>query len=293
MKKKVLLTGATGFVRKQVLKSLQKSNIEIVLVVKPKWQDRIDNFEKIVKVFESDDLFSESVEWWSDTCINIHTIIHMAWYAKPSEYLTSEKNIDCFIGTLNIAQGAINSSVKRFVGIGTCFEYDLAYDKLSANKTPLNPTTAYSTSKVASFLSLSLLFKQKNIDFLWCRLFYLYGKGENETRLVPYIKNRLSSGKVANLTNKDKVRDYLNVSIAGDMIASVSLRNVNGAVNICSGMPITIGQIAENIADSFGRRDLLQFGNSPKGKHDPYRIIGELDRLIFPSVKFNEKNIQF
>jgi dTDP-6-deoxy-L-talose 4-dehydrogenase (NAD+) len=49
---------------------------------------------------------------------------------------------------------------------------------------------------------------------------------------------------------------------------------VQGPVNICSAQPITVRQLAETIADEFGRRDLLRFGARPDNLVDPPCVVG-------------------
>jgi dTDP-6-deoxy-L-talose 4-dehydrogenase (NAD+) len=70
------------------------------------------------------------------------------------------------------------------------------------------------------------------------------------------------------------VRDFLDVRDAGRMIADVALGTVTGPVNICSGVPTTVRQLAERIADEYGRRDLLRFGVRPDNLFDPPRVVG-------------------
>ena len=53
----------------------------------------------------------------------------------------------------------------------------------------------------------------------------------------------------AELANGKKIRDYLNVREAGRMIVETALSGAQGPVNICSGIPITVRQLAEQIAD--------------------------------------------
>ena len=57
-----------------------------------------------------------------------------------------------------------------------------------------------------------------------------------------------------------KVKKLMDVKDAGKKIAEVGISNTKGAVNICSGIPITVRELAEKIADEYGRRDLLKFG---------------------------------
>jgi len=144
-------------------------------------------------VVATPDLFAESAAWWSDVCAGVDTVIHAAWYAEPGKYLTSERNLDCLAGTVRLAQGAARSGVRRFVGIGTCFEYDLTGGTLSV-ETPLRPLTPYAAAKAAAFLTLSQWLPLQQVGFCWCRLFYLFGEGEDSRRLVPYLRAKLAGG---------------------------------------------------------------------------------------------------
>ena len=143
-----------------------------------------------------------------------------------------------------------------------------------SNCTPLNPLTPYAAAKAALYMGLSQWFPEQSVEFAWCRLFYLYGAGEDERRLVPFIHKHLARGEAVNLTNGKQIRDFLDVSEAGKIIADVALRVQGGPINVCSGVPITVRQLAEQIADTYGRRDLLRFGVRPDNLVDPNCVLG-------------------
>ena len=267
----ILLTGATGFVGRQVLRELNQRNCRVRLVVRDGKQ--VPPSAAIEKIIATPDLWSESAAWWSDVCRGVDTVIHVAWYAEPGRYLHSPINRECLEGTLRLGQGAIDTKVRRLVGIGTCFEYDLGAGLLSI-ETPLRPSTPYAAAKVAAFQALSQSLPQHGVEFAWCRLFYLYGEGENERRLVPHLRAKLKAGEPAELSSGEQIRDYLDVRDAARMIVEAALGTVQGPVNICSGIPVTIRQIAEGIADEYGRRDLLRFGARPDNPADPPSVIG-------------------
>lgn len=273
MTRLVLLTGSTGFVGKQILSALNERNIPVRQIIRRERLADAPHLAVPAGSLTTVDMFAEPREWWQSACDGVDTVIHAAWYTEPGEYLYSPKNLDCLKGSLSLAQGAIAASVRRFVGIGTCLEYDLEQGLLSTT-TPLKPLTPYAGAKAAAYMALSQSLANTKMEFSWCRLFYLYGDGEDPRRLVPYIRNSLKAGNFANLGSGNQIRDYLDVRDAGKMITNIALSDRSGPHNICSGVPISIRQIAESIADENGNRHLLRFNSTRTGSFDPPRVVG-------------------
>jgi dTDP-6-deoxy-L-talose 4-dehydrogenase (NAD+) len=268
-----LLTGATGFVGRHVLQALVGKGAQARLVVRAKRKGQFANLQGVESLVLSPDLFAQDADWWANVCQGVDMVIHVAWYAEPGKYLQSASNLDCLIGTLELAKGAARAGVRRFIGIGTCFEYELSEGPLSV-AAPLQPLTPYAGAKAAAFMALSQYLPQQGVEFAWCRLFYLYGEGEDARRLVPYLRTNLSAGEPADLTSGKQIRDFLDVREAGEMIADTVLGHQQGPVNICSGLPVTVRQLAEQIADQYGRRDLLRFGARADNLMDPPYVVG-------------------
>lgn len=270
---KVLITGATGFVGKQILNSFSGNNANLFPVVRLGKEDSVSSLPNVERVISSPDIFKETESWWAEQCRDIDVVIHAAWYAEPGNYLLSELNMICMVGSLNLARGAAIAGVKRFIGIGTCFEYDLDVGVLSV-ETPIKPLTPYASAKAALYLILSQWLPTQSVQLAWCRLFYLFGEGEDDRRFVPYLRKKLENGEIAELTSGTQIRDFLDVREVGRKIASVALGTQIGPINICSGTPITVRQFAEKIADEYGRRDLLDFGKRADNLIDPTCVIG-------------------
>ncbi len=273
MNRKILLTGATGFVGRQVLNALLEKECTIRCVVRAESDAKLPGSTKLEPCLATTDLFAEDQSWWRKSLEGIDVVIHMAWYAEPGKYQFSPKNMDCLIGTLRLAQVAALAGVKRFVGIGTCFEYQSSVEPLPADA-PLAPCSPYAACKAAAYFAMSQMLPLSGIDFVWCRLFYLYGEGEDARRLVPMLRQSLSEGRPVDLTAGTQVRDFLDVSEAGRQIANVALSDKAGAFNICSGKPVTVRELAESIADEYGRRDLLKFAARKENPVDPAHVVG-------------------
>ena len=272
MNELVLLTGSTGFVGRHVLNALLSRKIFVRLIMRGK-AENMPNSEYIESIIYSDDIFSESSNWWTSVSSGVTLVIHLAWYTEPGKYLNAIENLDCLSGTLRLAQGAVASGVRKFVGIGTCFEYKLGGLPLSI-ETELQPLSIYASTKAAAYQTLLAFFKRSEIVFLWCRLFYIFGDGEDGRRLVPYVKRRLEAGEFVELSSGTHVRDYMNVRDAAESIVFLALGEHQGAVNICSGRPITIRKFVETIADQYGARHLLRFGARVDLDSEPGFVVG-------------------
>ncbi len=267
------LTGATGFVGRQILRDLLERGSSVRVLVRD--ASRLPSFSAsgALEVVHTPDLFAETTGRLEELLEGSEALVHAAWDTEPGNPYASPVNLACLTGTLNLASAFAAVGGKRFVGVGTCAEYDPSTGLMSTD-TPLVPSTLYGACKASAFQVLRCFLGAEGISFAWCRIFYLYGEGENERRLVPYIRRQLSAGQEAELTRGEQVRDFLDVKDAAGMIADVALGQQQGAVNICSGEAITVRQLAERIADEYGRRDLLRFGARPENVFDPPRVVG-------------------
>jgi nucleoside-diphosphate-sugar epimerase len=269
----VTLTGATGFLGRQILRNFLERGCTVRVLVRD--SSRLNSIpgRGALEVVKTPDLFAEATGRLEEMLEGSETLVHAAWHAEPGEYLSSPLNLACLTGTFNLAYAFAAVGGKRFVGIGTCAEYDLSAGLMTTD-TPLAPNTLYAACKASAYQVLRCFLGTKDTSFAWCRTFYLYGEGEHERRLVPYIRKQLEAGQEVLLTRGDQVRDFLDVKDAARMIADVALGPQQGAVNICSGEAVTVRQLAERIADEYGRRELLRFGARPENIFDPPRVVG-------------------
>jgi dTDP-6-deoxy-L-talose 4-dehydrogenase (NAD+) len=256
-------------VGRQVLRALVRSGAEVSVVIRPARAVP----DGAATMIETRDMFSEDAAFWERACRGFDCVAHCAWYTEPGKYLASPLNLSCVAGTLRLAEGAANAGVGRFVGVGTCFEYAPGPEPLRIDS-PLVPTTVYGAAKAATFLALSRALPTLGVDMAWCRLFYLFGEGEDARRLVPYLHACLAQGKPAKLTSASHIRDFLDVAEAGRQIANVALGAQHGPLNICSGEGITVAALAQRIALHYGRPDLVEIGDVQERPEDSPCVVG-------------------
>jgi nucleoside-diphosphate-sugar epimerase len=274
MTKTILLTGASGFVGLNILSSLVDKGFKIKIIARDVDGRLSPYIPYVADIYRTDDLFSEVGDRLYEFCKGVDIVIHAAWYAEPGKYLESPLNQACLDGTVALASAAIRAGISKFVGVGTCFEYDLS-EAIQSISTPLKPLSFYAKCKVDAYLRLEQKFNEANLSFSWCRIFYLYGDSEDSRRLTPFVRQKLRDGELVYLGSGNVVRDFLDVRIAGKMIAEIAIqKDCVGAFNICSGLPITIKEYCEKIALDYGRVDLLRFGVGNIDEKVPVSVVG-------------------
>ena len=275
---KVLITGASGFVGSHVARLLVAEGCEVYALVREssnRW--RIRDILPSMYLRQSDLVAFENVNTYLQE-IKPELCIHLAWYAVPGKYLNSQENLDSIQASINLLSQLAELGCKRFVGIGTCFEYDLSLGYLSESSLT-KPITLYAATKVALSTILQQFAQITEMEVAWIRLFYQYGPMEDERRLIPGIISSLLRDEVVKTTKGEQIRDFLHIEDVASAIWAVAKSNVSGVVNVGSGQPVTVGQIALELGNLLGKPDLIHLGALPYRPNDPMFICANNELL--------------
>ena len=275
---KVLITGASGFVGSHVARLLVAEGCEVYALVREssnRW--RIRDILPSMYLRQSDLVAFENVNTYLQE-IKPELCIHLAWYAVPGKYLNSQENLDSIQASINLLSQLAELGCKRFVGIGTCFEYDLSLGYLSESSLT-KPITLYAATKVALSTILQQFAQITEMEVAWIRLFYQYGPMEDERRLIPSVISSLLRDEVVKTTKGEQIRDFLHIEDVASAIWAVAKSNVSGVVNVGSGQPVTVGQIALELGNLLGKPDLIHLGALPYRPNDPMFICANNELL--------------
>jgi nucleoside-diphosphate-sugar epimerase len=275
---KVLITGASGFVGSHVARLLVAEGCEVYALVREssnRW--RIRDILPSMYLRQSDLVAFENVNTYLQE-IKPELCIHLAWYAVPGKYLNSQENLDSIQASINLLSQLAELGCKRFVGIGTCFEYDLSLGYLSESSLT-KPITLYAATKVALSTILQQFAQITEMEIAWIRLFYQYGPMEDERRLIPSVISSLLRDEVVKTTKGEQIRDFLHIEDVASAIWAVAKSNVSGVVNVGSGQPVTVGQIALELGNLLGKPDLIHLGALPYRPNDPMFICANNELL--------------
>jgi nucleoside-diphosphate-sugar epimerase len=183
--------------------------------------------------------------------------IHAAWYTNHADYLTAEINRDWLEASLRLASGFRAGGGRRFIGLGTCLEYDVTGNApLSEAATSLRPDTLYARCKAETWDRLRAD-NGGEAGLAWLRVFFVYGPGDRGTRLVPYLVDNLGRGEPVEARYGGARRDYVHVDDLAAQICRVALSSFEGAVNVGTGRAVSIAEIFRLAGELTGRADLV------------------------------------
>lgn len=209
-------------------------------------------------------------------------LLHLAWTVAPGGFWTTRDNLDWVGATLALFRAFVAAGGTRFVGVGSCAEYDWSPAAVAApldEAAPCRPATLYGTAKDATRRLLAQAAGLEGVSFAWGRVFFLYGPGEKPGRLVSDTIARLARGEPIDTTAGTQRRDFLHVADAAAALVALADSAVAGAVNIASGQDRPLAAFLGEIARQFGDAVLLRFGARPMPVDEPARLAACVTRL--------------
>lgn len=268
---KIAVTGASGFVGRHVLTELLRHETEIVAVTRD--AARLRGLHESIQIVEMDIAHpaSDCFEQMGQPDV----LIHLAWDGLPNY-----KSLHHFETELpkqyQFLEAMIEAGLQSLLVTGTCFEYGMQSGSLS-EETQTKPNNPYGYAKDALRQQLEFLKSVKPFSLAWARLFYMYGEGQPGTSLYPKLKGAVLRGdKVFNMSGGEQLRDYLPVEEVARQIVELAMARRNiGAVNICSGKPISVRRLVEQWLLENNWEIELNLGYYPYPDYEPMAFWGD------------------
>lgn len=297
--KKLLITGANGFLGSHLVKHFLKKGDEIFAISlhTEKLTDVMDKIQFAACPTNNITTLSNRIHEF-----NPDVIIHCAWtggnsYLQATQSFQFYKNLPGLADLMEIMR---QNNFPHFVGIGTGAEYG-SHTKLITEPVVERPETMYGVCKLMAKQYTQRFCEDNNIKWTWVRPFYTYGPDDVQTRIIPKVIMKCLYKQSIDLTDCETIVDYLYVSDFCRAIEFLVYDHKSGIFNVCSGQSYTVKAILDKIGEATDNLENLKYGVIPNRENQPTHVVGSNRKLEIatewhPLVGLNEgltKTIEF
>lgn len=285
MSKKVLITGASGFIGSRLVLKSKMRGYEVIATSRA--PSKSLEKELSTKIFPLDLLDKEQTK---DFNMYADTIVHTAT-ANDIVSKDATKGIDLSVnGTINLLELANRLKVKNLIFISTLQVYGQELEGTYNEKSPLNCQSSYALNHFLGEEICRYYFKKNGINVLILRPSNIFGvpdsKSINRSTLVPicFVKEILTYGKINMKSSGKQTRNFISNDQLSNIILSLigSFPKGLNYINAVSNYNEEIRKVAELTKDiyfnNFQKKTLISYTSDSPVKGNKFIIKSAVDK---------------
>ncbi|HOT80211.1 MAG TPA: NAD-dependent epimerase/dehydratase family protein [Microthrixaceae bacterium] len=257
----VLFTGGAGFIGMHVMPLLLERGYKVRLFDSMTHRANRDEIDALiatgdVELIEQDVRYGGAIERAIKGC---ESVIHFATVSINKSIADPDESIDInMVGNHNVIAAAANAGVRRLVFASSASVYGDPPSLPMAEDGPLNPLTPYCIGKLTGEQLCGFYERQKQLSWIALRFFNVYGEGQKTsayyTSVINHFVNRIANGEAPVIDGAgEQSMDFVHVTdIARSVVAALDAERSNLPINIGTGIPTSVAQLAKILIQAVG-----------------------------------------
>ncbi len=265
--KKILVTGASGYIGRHVVKELLNRGYYVIASdLNYKGVDERAEFSNVVLFSGDKDIYEQFGR--------PDVLIHMAW--RDGFIHNADSHMLDLSNHMEFLMNMIDGGVKLVSVMGSMHEIGYHEGAITSD-TPCNPQSMYGISKNALRQALFLYGKGKDVIIDWLRAYYIFGDDSRGSSIFAKIVQAVEDGKkMFPFTSGKNLYDFVHVDDLAKMIAASSTQDeIRGIINVCTGKPVSLAEQVENYIAEHGFDIKLDYGKFPDRPYDSPGVWGD------------------
>lgn len=268
--KKILVTGATGFVGANLVRRLVKEKYELHILTRERsnvW--RIKDIISKLHIHEIDLTEKKHLFKLMDR-VRPNYIFHLAnlgLYGGVDSPIKKSIEVN-LLGLINLIESADKINYDYFINTGSSSEYGTKTVPIKETDF-CQPETNYAITKLAATLFAQAYAKRNKKPLVTLRLFSPFGPFDHPSRLIPQIILKMLKDDDISITSPNNVRDYIFIEdvIEAYMLCMKNSGKLCGEVfNIGRGNQISIKDVLELLANLIGFKGKIRYQDKASDK---------------------------
>jgi nucleoside-diphosphate-sugar epimerase len=282
--RRVLVTGASGFIGKHLVERLLESSTEV---------------HAVSRQVQCEDL--DGVTWWKADLADVDEAYHLLSSIRPdfifhlASHVAGGRDIALvrptfrsnLLSTVNLLTAAAEVGCKRLIITGSLEEPDI-----SSGAVPCSP---YAAAKSAGSAYARMFHALYGVPVVILRLFMVYGPGQRDGRkLVPYVIQSLLRGESPLLSSGTREVDWIYIDdVVNGLLKAAHADGIEGStIDIGSGELVSVREVVERLTDQINPGVIPQFGALAERPLEQLRVANVLNSFSKlqwrPSVTLQE-----
>ena len=236
---KILITGASGFIGRELVKKIPKSDV----ILDSNEFEHIDlqNKEEVMSLDSAD------------------LVIHLGGKTPRKELGWNEYFKSNILGTLNILEYCVQKKIKKLIYVSTYVYGKPQYSPIDENH-PINPHNAYTESKYRGERWCEFYCKKYDLNLITLRPFNIFGESMREGFLLTNLINSVKTDKKITVVNKNSKRDFLYVDDFVDLILKIKDYDCKFEIfNVGTGISFSFDDIIKKIENITSKKLNLNY----------------------------------
>lgn len=269
---KILVTGANGYIGRHVVSKLIDLGHEVIAA--DICLDKVDARATKIEL----NLFSQCKNSIYEELGSPDVCLHMAW--RNGFIHNSASHIEDLYGHYHFLTSMVDNGLKHLAVMGTMHEVGY-WEGMITEATPCNPITEYAIAKDALRRCMISYCQRNGVILQWIRGFYILGDDKQNHSIFTKILEAEENGQEWFPFTMGKTKyDFINIEEFAFQIAkTVSQTEINGIINCCSGVPISLANRVEQFLKENNLKIKLRYGAFPDRPYDSPCIYGDSSKI--------------
>jgi UDP-glucose 4-epimerase len=269
--KRVLITGATGFVGSNLTRRLLLEGHDVHVLLRPQhndWRIRSIKNEINVHIVDLDDIDAVNI---TISEIRPEWIFHLAAYGAYPSQTNFQRMVETNLtSSANLVDACVKNGFEAYINTGSSSEYGYK-DHAPAENEWIEPNSSYAVTKAAATQYCRFIAQSRNVNLCTVRLYSVFGPYEEPTRLIPTLIVDGLQGKLPPLVNPTISRDYIFVDDISEAYLTLALHpeKISAQVyNLGSGVQLTLQDVVEVACKQLPITSRPDWGSMPNRQWD-------------------------
>lgn len=249
---KIFITGGAGFIGSHLAPKLLARNHKLLLLTRnlPKKKNQNKSISFIKGNLNDSGAWKKELQKFKPDAV-----IHLAWEGLESYDFTAATSLRNMTNSLNLISLVAEIKCKKFLSVGSCWEYGKAEDGMkesdilgAPSHVPIFTIVKRTIQTLGGQIAL-----ESGMQFLWARLFFAYGPGQKSRALIPHLVRSFQKGIMPEVKNKSGANDFVYIDDVTEALVKIleKSKKPRAIYNIGSGRLTDIAQVVKEVYKNF------------------------------------------